>query len=161
MDFLTGIPRARSDSMSSSASQGSRSKMLLRQRLTQLLTRIDDMSSDDEASEEVSRSLDEAFQLCGHYLPTDTFRSTHAHGYSRIHKFTQMYAHTEEVLEFFEMIESTKSRSHVVKTKLLWSWGAKTDRSLSWNLDLCLGFFPVSHLLAVSVYPYKMKTCWR
>ncbi|XP_061926110.1 inositol polyphosphate 5-phosphatase K-like isoform X2 [Entelurus aequoreus] len=75
MDFLMGGPRLRSDSASSGASsRGSRSKMLLRQRLTQLLTRIDDMSSDDEASEEVSRTLDEAFQLCGRFSPTDAFR---------------------------------------------------------------------------------------
>ncbi|XP_070839925.1 inositol polyphosphate 5-phosphatase K isoform X1 [Chaetodon trifascialis] len=74
MDPLTDSPRVRSDSMSSSASQGSRSKMLLRQRLSQLLTCIEDMSSDDEASDEVSRTLDEAFQLCGRFIPTDTFR---------------------------------------------------------------------------------------
>ncbi|XP_076607563.1 inositol polyphosphate 5-phosphatase K isoform X2 [Chaetodon auriga] len=74
MDPLTDSPRVRSDSMSSSASQGSRSKMLLRQRLSQLLTCIEDMSSDDEANEEVSRTLDEAFQLCGRFIPTDTFR---------------------------------------------------------------------------------------
>ncbi|XP_058483568.1 inositol polyphosphate 5-phosphatase K isoform X1 [Solea solea] len=75
MDFFTdtGV-RVRSDSMSSSASQGSRSKVLLRQRLTQLLTCIEDMSSDDEASEEVSRTLDEAFQLCGRSVPSDAFR---------------------------------------------------------------------------------------
>ncbi|KAI3373674.1 hypothetical protein L3Q82_022268, partial [Scortum barcoo] len=70
----TESPRVRSDSTSSSASQGSRSKMLLRQRLSQLLTCIEDMSSDDEASEEVSRTLDEAFQLCGRFIPTDAFR---------------------------------------------------------------------------------------
>ncbi|XP_035522959.1 inositol polyphosphate 5-phosphatase K [Morone saxatilis] len=74
MDPLTDSPRVRSDSMSSSASQGSRSKTLLRQRLSQLLTCIEDMSSDDEANEEVSRTLDEAFQLCGRFIPTDAFR---------------------------------------------------------------------------------------
>ncbi|XP_044225551.1 inositol polyphosphate 5-phosphatase K isoform X2 [Thunnus albacares] len=74
MDPFTDSPRQRSDSMSSSASQSSRSKMLLRQRLSQLLTCIEDMSSDDEANEEVSRTLDEAFQLCGRYVPTDAFR---------------------------------------------------------------------------------------
>ncbi|CAB1431662.1 unnamed protein product [Pleuronectes platessa] len=74
MDIFTGSMRLRSDSMSTSASQGSRSKVLLRQRLAQLLTCIEDLSSDDEASEEVSRSLDEAFQLCGSYIPTDAFR---------------------------------------------------------------------------------------
>lgn len=82
MDSLTDSPRARSDSVSSSASQGSKSRMLLRQRLSQLLTCIEDMSSDDEASEEVSRTLDEAFQLCGRFIPTDVFRLTHVHGLS-------------------------------------------------------------------------------
>lgn len=82
MDSLTDSPRVRSDSTSSSASQSSKSKMLLRQRLSQLLTCIEDMSSDDEANEEVSRTLDEAFQLCGRFIPTDVFRSTHVHAHS-------------------------------------------------------------------------------
>ncbi|XP_034033332.1 inositol polyphosphate 5-phosphatase K [Thalassophryne amazonica] len=74
MDLLPESLRARSNSTSSSTSQGSRSKMVLRQRLSQLLTCIEDMSSDDEASEEVSHKLDEAFQLCGCFIPTDAFR---------------------------------------------------------------------------------------
>ncbi|KAL3042908.1 hypothetical protein OYC64_020763 [Pagothenia borchgrevinki] len=78
MDFFRHSPRLRSDSMSSSASQSSRtsqrSKVVLRQRLTHLLTCVEDMSSDDEAGEEVSRTLDEAFHLCGGYVPTDAFR---------------------------------------------------------------------------------------
>lgn len=77
MDSLIGSPRRRSDSLSSTTSQGSKSKMQLRQRLFQLLSRIEDMSSEDEASEEVSRSLDDAFQLCGCLMPTDSFRLTH------------------------------------------------------------------------------------
>ena len=91
MDPFTDSLRCRSDSLSSSVSQGSRSKGLLRQRLTQLLTRIEDMSSDDEASDEVSRSLDEAFQLCGRFIPTDTFRLTCADAYSPTHIFTQIH----------------------------------------------------------------------
>ncbi|XP_056266221.1 inositol polyphosphate 5-phosphatase K isoform X2 [Pseudoliparis swirei] len=74
MDPFTDSPRMRSDSMSSSLSQGSRSKVVLRQRLTRLLTCIEDMRSDDEASEEVSRTLDEALHLCGRFVPTDAFR---------------------------------------------------------------------------------------
>ncbi|KAK5613381.1 hypothetical protein CRENBAI_022826 [Crenichthys baileyi] len=74
MDLLPDSPRLRSDSTSSSTSQSSRSKTLLRQRLSQLMTCIEDLSSDDEAGEEVSRTLDEAFQLCGRSLPTDAFR---------------------------------------------------------------------------------------
>ncbi len=75
--------------------------MLLRQRLSQLLTCIEDMSSDDEASDEVSRTLDEAFQLCGRFIPTDAFRLTRARAHSHIHKFTQ--THTREVFELSEM----------------------------------------------------------
>ncbi|XP_007556156.1 inositol polyphosphate 5-phosphatase K isoform X2 [Poecilia latipinna] len=74
MDLLPDSSRLRSDSTSSSVSQGSRSKTILRQRLAELMTCIEDMSSDDEAGEEVSRTLDEAFQLCGRLLPTDAFR---------------------------------------------------------------------------------------
>lgn len=82
MDPFTDSPRMRSDSMSSSLSQGSRSKVVLRQRLTRLLTCIEDMRSDDEASEEVSRTLDEALHLCGRFVPTDAFRSTRSHASS-------------------------------------------------------------------------------
>lgn len=100
MDLFTFSARVRSDSTSSStASQGSRSKMLLRQRLNQLMTCIEDMSSDDEASEEVCRSLDEAFQLCGRFLPTDTFRLTQARLLRRMcynagHCHTHTHTHT-------------------------------------------------------------------
>ncbi|XP_013858663.1 inositol polyphosphate 5-phosphatase K isoform X2 [Austrofundulus limnaeus] len=74
MDHLPDEPRLRSDSTGSSASQSSRSKTVLRQRLSQLMTCIEDLSSDDEADAEVSRSLDEMFQLCGRFVPTDAFR---------------------------------------------------------------------------------------
>lgn len=71
--------------------------MLLRQRLNQLMTCIEDMSSDDEASEEVSRSLDEAFQLCGRFIPTDAFRSTHAHLFRRaFQKGSSAHARAQE-----------------------------------------------------------------
>lgn len=86
MDLLPDSPRLRSDSASSSASQSSRSKTVLRQRLSELMTCIEDMSSDDEAGEEVSRKLDEAFQLCGQLLPTDAFRLKNSQAFADISK---------------------------------------------------------------------------
>ncbi|XP_012671957.2 inositol polyphosphate 5-phosphatase K isoform X2 [Clupea harengus] len=68
------LPRVRSDSSSSSASQSTAGRLLLRQRLAQLLTCVEDLSSDDEASEEVSRTLDEAFNLCGRWTDKEFFR---------------------------------------------------------------------------------------
>ncbi|TRY83162.1 hypothetical protein DNTS_020664 [Danionella cerebrum] len=65
-------PRVRSDSMSTTASSSSR--VVLRQRLAQLLVCLEDLSSDDEANEEVSRTLDEAFNLCGRYNSKEFFR---------------------------------------------------------------------------------------
>jgi len=92
--------RPRSDSVGSAVSQGSRSKMLLRQRVTQLLARVEDLSSEDEeASEEVSRSLDEAFQLCGCFVPTDGFRC---------------WTHREEKEEEEEEEEQEDDETHVV-----------------------------------------------
>ncbi|XP_077098113.1 inositol polyphosphate 5-phosphatase K isoform X1 [Siphateles boraxobius] len=68
------FPRVRSDSMSSMASQSTSARLMLRQRLAQLLTCLEDLSSDDEANEEVSRTLDEAFHLCGRYTNRESFR---------------------------------------------------------------------------------------
>ena len=102
LSSLDGL-RARSDSTSSTASQGSKGKLLLRQRLSQLLMCVEDLSSDDEANEEVSRTLDEAFQLCGRFSPKDAFRLTHGHTHTHIfwavwkilpQEHRQVYAHT-------------------------------------------------------------------
>lgn len=86
--------------------------MLLRQRLNQLLTCIEDMSSDDEANEEVSRSLDEAFQLCGSFIPPDSFRLTHAHS----HRYT--HTHSEQV-----RVKDLKwqKQTHFVKVTVFWN----------------------------------------
>lgn len=83
--------RVRSDSTSSTASQGSKGRLLLRQRLSQLLTCVEDLSSDDEANEELSRTLDEAFQLCGGISPRDTFRCTHLYKHPERERYTQGY----------------------------------------------------------------------
>ncbi|XP_005155333.2 inositol polyphosphate 5-phosphatase K isoform X2 [Danio rerio] len=68
------VPRMRSDSMSTMTSQSTSARFILRQRLAQLLTCLEDLSSDDEANEEVSRTLDEAFNLCGRYSNRESFR---------------------------------------------------------------------------------------
>lgn len=101
--------------------------MLLRQRLSQLLTCIEDMSSDDEASEEVSRTLDEAFQLCGRYMPTDAFRLT-ACTLVPMHtqEDTDTNTHMQGVLQgkiksyFTYLTFSTREKiNHVVQAKLV------------------------------------------
>ncbi len=67
-------PRVRSDSTSTTGSTSSR--VILQQKLAQLLVCLEDLSSDDEANEEVSRTLDEAFYLCGKYTNRESFRCT-------------------------------------------------------------------------------------
>ncbi|XP_068271995.1 inositol polyphosphate 5-phosphatase K isoform X3 [Nyctibius grandis] len=57
--------RCRSASFSSTGSSG---RLHLRQRVAQLMACVEDMSSDDEIHEEVSRTLDEAFLICGKRL---------------------------------------------------------------------------------------------
>lgn len=52
--------RSRSASFSST---GSSSRLQLRQRVAQLMACVEDISSDDEIHEEVSRTLDEAFLI--------------------------------------------------------------------------------------------------
>lgn len=76
MADIFDVPRVRSDSTSTTASQSSSSRQILRQRLAQLLVCLEDLSSDDETNEEVSRTLDEAFYLCGKYTNRESFRCT-------------------------------------------------------------------------------------
>lgn len=68
MDFL--LPsveaRVRSDSLGSTGSCG---KSVLRQRVAQLMTCMEDVSSDDDLHEEISRSIDQAFLICGKKIP--------------------------------------------------------------------------------------------
>jgi len=58
-------PHVRSRSLASNTSQSTASKLLLRQRLHQLMTCIDDLGPRDELHLKVSRALDGAFLLCG------------------------------------------------------------------------------------------------
>ncbi|XP_060752631.1 inositol polyphosphate 5-phosphatase K [Tachysurus vachellii] len=61
--------RLRSDSNTSTKSN----RMCLHQSLLHLLTCVEDLSSGDEATEELSRTLDQAFQLCSRHSK-DFFR---------------------------------------------------------------------------------------
>lgn len=54
--------RSRSASFSSTGSSG---RLQLRQRVAQLMACVEDISSDDDIHEEVSRTLDEAFLIWG------------------------------------------------------------------------------------------------
>lgn len=54
--------RSRSGSLSSTGSSG---RLQLRHRVAQLMACVEDISSDDEIHEEVSRTLDEAFLIWG------------------------------------------------------------------------------------------------
>ncbi|XP_024298030.1 inositol polyphosphate 5-phosphatase K isoform X1 [Oncorhynchus tshawytscha] len=63
--FGSPIGRVRSDSIASSATQSSGSRLLLRQRLAQLMTCVDDLNPSPQLQEQVVRSLDNAFLVCG------------------------------------------------------------------------------------------------
>ncbi|KAG8590227.1 hypothetical protein GDO81_006685 [Engystomops pustulosus] len=65
MDFFSEV-RVRSDSQGSTGSYG---KFVLRQRVAQLMTCMEDVSSDDDLQEELSRSIDQAFLICGKKMP--------------------------------------------------------------------------------------------
>ncbi|KAM3934122.1 inositol polyphosphate 5-phosphatase K isoform 1-T1 [Leptodactylus fuscus] len=69
MDFFS-VPsteaRVRSDSLGSTGSCG---KFALRQKVAQLMTCMEDVSSDDDLHEELSRSIDQAFLICGKMIP--------------------------------------------------------------------------------------------
>ncbi|XP_030007877.1 inositol polyphosphate 5-phosphatase Ka isoform X2 [Sphaeramia orbicularis] len=61
-----GTPvRYRSDSIASSTTQSTGSKLILRQRLNQLMTCVDDLDPSDELHEKVAKTLDNAFVICG------------------------------------------------------------------------------------------------
>ncbi|CAL8350386.1 unnamed protein product [Lota lota] len=63
--FGTMDVRVRSRSLASDASQSTAGKLLLRQRLHQLMTCVDDLGPRDELHHRVSQALDGAFLLCG------------------------------------------------------------------------------------------------
>lgn len=63
--FFGAPGRYRSDSIASSATQSTGSKLILRQRLNQLMTCVDDLDPSDELHEKVAKTLDNAFVICG------------------------------------------------------------------------------------------------
>lgn len=57
--------RDHSDSLSSDATQSTGSKLVLRHRLNQLLTCVDDLDPKNELHDKVVKTLDNAFLICG------------------------------------------------------------------------------------------------
>lgn len=62
---LNTAGRDRSDTLSSDATQSTGSKAVLRHRLNQLLTCVDGLDTEMELHEKVSKTLDNAFFVCG------------------------------------------------------------------------------------------------
>lgn len=58
------MERVRSDSLSSDATQYTGSKLVLRHRLNQLMTCVDDLGPKNELHEDMVKTLDKAFLLC-------------------------------------------------------------------------------------------------
>ncbi|XP_034722623.1 inositol polyphosphate 5-phosphatase Ka isoform X2 [Etheostoma cragini] len=69
MDEITRLfgtmGRVRSDSLSSNATQSTGSKLVLRHRLNQLMTCMDDVDPKNELHEEMLKTLDKAILFCG------------------------------------------------------------------------------------------------
>ena len=68
MDEITrlfgGMGRVRSDSLSSNATASTGSKHVLRHRLNQLMTCMDDLDPKNELHDKMVKTLDNAFLLC-------------------------------------------------------------------------------------------------
>lgn len=63
--MLNTVGRDRSDTFSSDATQSTGSKAVLRHRLNQLLSCVDGLDTEMELHEKVSKTLDNAFFVCG------------------------------------------------------------------------------------------------
>lgn len=59
------IGRDRTHSLSSDATQSTGSKLVLRHRFNQLLTCVDDLDPENKLHEEIVKTLDKAFVICG------------------------------------------------------------------------------------------------
>ena len=68
MDDLRGLfgppGRARSDTLTSDASQSTGSRLALRHRLSQLMTCVDDLDPKNELHDQMVKTLDNAFLVC-------------------------------------------------------------------------------------------------
>lgn len=62
--MLSTIGRDHSDSLSSDATQSTGNKLVLRHRLNQLVTCMDDFDPKNELHEKVVKTLDNAFIIC-------------------------------------------------------------------------------------------------
>ncbi|XP_028839590.1 inositol polyphosphate 5-phosphatase K isoform X2 [Denticeps clupeoides] len=106
MAELPEPPRLRSDSSSTTTSQSTSGRQQLRQRLSQLLTCMEDLSSDDEVNEEVSRTLDEAFQLCGsRWSGREFFRCCQRPTTLRLHMVTWNVATAEPPADISSLLQ--------------------------------------------------------
>lgn len=62
--LLGTMGRVRSDSLSSDATQSTGSKLVLRHRLNQLMTCMDDLDPRNELYEKMVKTLDNVFLIC-------------------------------------------------------------------------------------------------
>lgn len=63
-DYFNEKLRARSDSMASTGTQSTSSRLHVRQRLAMLMTCVDDLDLDDKLHAQVVKTLDGAFLVC-------------------------------------------------------------------------------------------------
>lgn len=63
--ILGTIGRDHTDSFSNDATQSTGSKLVLRHRFNQLLTRVDDLDPENKLHEKMVKTLDNAFVICG------------------------------------------------------------------------------------------------
>lgn len=63
-EYFNEKMRARSDSMASTGTQSTSSRLHVRQRLAMLMTCVDDLDPDDKLDAQVVKTLDGAFLVC-------------------------------------------------------------------------------------------------
>ncbi|KAL0174766.1 hypothetical protein M9458_030734, partial [Cirrhinus mrigala] len=63
-EYFSGDLRSRSDSVASTCTESTSSRLYVRQRLAMLMTCVDDLDPDDKLHAQVAKTLDEAFLVC-------------------------------------------------------------------------------------------------